>query len=187
MLQRIGLAQAMMNQPDLIMLDEPTDGVDPLGRREIRDLILSLKEQGITIFLNSHLLSELELVCDRVAILVQGQVNMQGTIDDLTAASRRIDISFQGPAPQWLIEQPELTVQTENNKTTVHAKNKVAVDVQWIIDRLRSEQRVIEAFATRRETLEDLFMRAVTDEQTGQVADIGAAKNPANRDSGGET
>ena len=185
MLQRIGLAQAMMNKPDLIMLDEPTDGVDPMGRREIRDLILSLREQGTTIFINSHLLSELEMICDRVAILVQGQVNMQGTIDDLTAASQRIDISFQGPSPQWLQEHPELNVNTKNNTTTIHAKNQVAVDVQWILDRLRSEQRVIESFATRRETLEDLFMRAVTDEDTGQVADIGAAKKKSQVNTGG--
>ena len=74
MQQRIGLAQALMNDPELIVLDEPTDGVDPIGRREIRDVLVDLRRQGKTIFLNSHLLSELEMVCDRVAILVQGEV-----------------------------------------------------------------------------------------------------------------
>src|SRR4051812_2614038 len=78
MLQRIGLAQALMNDPALVVLDEPTDGVDPVGRREIRDMLLALRQQGRTIFLNSHLLSELEMVCDRVAILVQGVVAMHG-------------------------------------------------------------------------------------------------------------
>src|SRR4029077_18744593 len=70
MMQRIGLAQALIHDPDLVLLDEPTDGVDPMGRREIRDFILEMKQRGKTIFINSHLLSELELISDRVAILV---------------------------------------------------------------------------------------------------------------------
>ncbi|MBT8484794.1 MAG: ABC transporter ATP-binding protein, partial [Phycisphaerae bacterium] len=74
MLQRLGLAQTLMNDPDLVVLDEPTDGVDPVGRRDIRDVLLELRGEGKTVFLNSHLLSELEMVCDRVAILVQGAV-----------------------------------------------------------------------------------------------------------------
>ena len=81
MLQRLGIAQALMNKPQLLILDEPTDGVDPVGRREIRDLLSELKAEGHAIFLNSHLLSELEMVCDRVAIMVKGKVTMQGTID----------------------------------------------------------------------------------------------------------
>src|SRR6185503_4870394 len=77
MMQRVGLAQALMNDPELVVLDEPTDGVDPVGRRDIRDVLLRLRDQGKTVFLNSHLLSELEMICDRVAILVQGSVAMQ--------------------------------------------------------------------------------------------------------------
>jgi ABC-2 type transport system ATP-binding protein len=86
MAQRIGLAQALVNDPDLILLDEPTDGVDPVGRREIRDVLVRLREQGKTVFINSHLLSELEMICDRVAILVLGQVARQGTVADLSSA-----------------------------------------------------------------------------------------------------
>jgi ABC-2 type transport system ATP-binding protein len=88
MLQRIGLAQAMAADPDLIVLDEPTDGVDPAGRRDIRDALIRLRHEGKTIFINSHLLSELESVCDRVAILVHGAVARQGTIDELTIAKQ---------------------------------------------------------------------------------------------------
>ena len=84
MLQRIGLAQAMGANPDLIILDEPTDGVDPGGRRDIRQVLLQLRQKGATIFINSHLLSELESVCDRVAILVGGSVARQGSVDELT-------------------------------------------------------------------------------------------------------
>ena len=72
-----------MNDPDLVLLDEPTDGVDPKGRRDIREICQQLKDEGRTVFINSHLLSELELVCDRVAIMVQGLVAQQGTIDEL--------------------------------------------------------------------------------------------------------
>jgi ABC-2 type transport system ATP-binding protein len=99
MLQRIGLAQAMMNDPDLILLDEPTDGVDPVGRREIRDVLLRLREQGKSVFINSHLLSELEMICDRVAILVQGQVARQGTVDELTREQQRYEIELLLPDP----------------------------------------------------------------------------------------
>jgi ABC-2 type transport system ATP-binding protein len=92
MRQRVGIAQALVNDPDLVLLDEPTDGVDPVGRRDIRNLVEHLKQRGKTIFLNSHLLSELEMVCDRVAILVQGKVSRQGTLDELTADQRRYEI-----------------------------------------------------------------------------------------------
>src|SRR4051794_24121506 len=85
MKQRLGVAQAMFHDPEIIFLDEPTDGVDPVGRREIRELMERLKEQGKTIFVNSHLLSEVELVCDRVAILRRGGVGEEGNVEALTA------------------------------------------------------------------------------------------------------
>lgn len=78
MTQRIGLAQAVIHAPDLVLLDEPTSALDPVGRREVRDLIRSLRAQGMTVFLNSHLLSEVEMVCDRVAIVDRGQVVRSG-------------------------------------------------------------------------------------------------------------
>jgi ABC-2 type transport system ATP-binding protein len=95
MLQRVGIGQALMSDPDLVVLDEPTDGVDPVGRRDIRDVLAKLRQQGKTVFVNSHLLSELEMICDRVAILVQGRVARQGTIDDLTAKSQRYEIELE--------------------------------------------------------------------------------------------
>jgi ABC-2 type transport system ATP-binding protein len=96
MQQRIALAQALMNDPDLVVLDEPTDGLDPVGRKETRDVLERLRAQGKTVFLNSHLLGEVERLCDRVAILVSGKVVRQGTIDDLTAASARYVIELGG-------------------------------------------------------------------------------------------
>ena len=84
MKQRLGIAQALFHDPEVIFLDEPTDGVDPVGRREIRDLLHQLKEEGKTIFLNSHLLGEVELITDRVAILDRGELIRQGTTKELT-------------------------------------------------------------------------------------------------------
>ena len=88
MMQRLGLAQALMNTPDLLFLDEPTDGVDPVGRREIRDLLLEISREGTTIFLNSHLLSEVEQICTRVAILKEGRLARLGTVEELTTQDR---------------------------------------------------------------------------------------------------
>jgi ABC-2 type transport system ATP-binding protein len=84
MLQRLGLAQAMLHDPPLLILDEPTDGVDPVGRREMREILQRLKQEGKTIFINSHLLQEVELVCDRVAIMQKGSLRHVGAVEELT-------------------------------------------------------------------------------------------------------
>jgi ABC-2 type transport system ATP-binding protein len=83
MLQRIGIAQALINAPELVVLDEPMSGLDPLGRKEIRDLIFELKHQGRTVFFSSHILQDVEQICDRVAILVRGEVKRTGPINTL--------------------------------------------------------------------------------------------------------
>ena len=96
MRQRVGLAQALVNDPELLVLDEPTDGLDPVGRREVREVLGRLRDQGKTIFLNSHMLSEVERVCDRVAILSVGKVIRQGTLAELTAGSEHFEIQLHG-------------------------------------------------------------------------------------------
>ncbi|MAI67656.1 MAG: ABC transporter ATP-binding protein [Phycisphaerae bacterium] len=156
MLQRLGIAQALMNDPKLLILDEPTDGVDPVGRREIRDLLAELREEGRAVFLNSHLLSELEMVCDRVAIMVKGKVTMQGTIDSLTVDSRRYEITTLGSIPEWAIE---LADDVSENSFTLLGDDPSKI--QPILDRLRSENIIIVSVQPVRENLEDLFMRAV--------------------------
>ena len=95
MQQRIGLAQAFVNEPELVVLDEPTDGVDPVGRVEIREVLLRMRERGTAIFLNSHLLSELETVCDRVAIMLEGTIRRQGTPAEL-AGKTKWRLTYQG-------------------------------------------------------------------------------------------
>lgn len=176
MRQRIGIAQALINDPDLVVLDEPTDGVDPVGRRDIRGMVQRLKEQGKTVFLNSHLLSELEMVCDRVAILVQGKVSSQGTIDDLTRESRRYTIQVRGEAPAWAAEAGLRVAGAANGAATLVQPTDDADAVQQVIDRLRGEGRVVVSVTPVRESLEDLFMRAVTDPTTGKASAPGAAR-----------
>jgi ABC-2 type transport system ATP-binding protein len=96
MLQRIGLAQALINDPDVVFLDEPMSGLDPTGRFRVREVILTLKEKGKTIFFNSHVLSDVETICDRVAILDQGEILCTGTLDELLGTAAAYHVSGQG-------------------------------------------------------------------------------------------
>jgi len=98
MRQRLGLAAAMLGKPELLILDEPTDGIDPLGRVEVRALLLEEKARGATLLLNSHLLAETERVCDRIGVLQKGELKLEGTLEELTRAANRWSIAFEGAA-----------------------------------------------------------------------------------------
>ncbi len=113
MRQRIGLAQALVNNPDLLVLDEPTDGLDPVGRREVREVLGRLRDEGKTIFLNSHMLSEVERVCDRIAILAAGRVIRQGTLAELTAGSEHFEIQLHGQVNAAMHEAIRATLACE--------------------------------------------------------------------------
>ena len=176
MRQRLGIAQALINDPDLVLLDEPTDGVDPVGRRDIRGILVELRSRGKTVFLNSHLLSELEMVCDRVAILVQGRVWSQGTLEELTRESRRYEVVVRGEAPAWAGELEGAEVRAENGSSRLVLRGVEVEGVQPVIDRLRREGRMVVSVAPMRESLEELFMRAVTNPATGGVLPPGAAR-----------
>jgi ABC-2 type transport system ATP-binding protein len=104
MARRIGFAQALVNDPDLVFLDEPTSGLDPIGMREIKDLILHLKEQGKTIFINSHLLGDVQEVCDHIAILHKGVCQTQGPVADLLEVQDRQQLVVRGISPESLAE-----------------------------------------------------------------------------------
>ena len=187
MRQRTGIAAALVNDPELVVLDEPTDGVDPVGRREIRDVLMQLRAQGRTVFVNSHLLSELEMVSDRIAIMVQGRVAAHGTIDELTASSRRYEIVIEGDAPEWAgtVAQVSAVPAGGLRSTGIDGPGTrmtfVGMDVhgaQPLLDRLRREGRVVATVQAVRESLEDLFMRAVRDPSTGLFFKPGAAGGP---------
>lgn len=176
MRQRLGIANALMSDPDLVVLDEPTDGVDPVGRRDIRNILARLRDEGRTVFLNSHLLSELEMVCDRVAILVQGVVSSQGTIEELTRHSRRYEVEVAPGSEAGAGEAVAASgagARLAGGVITIETDD--AARVQPVIDALRSRGVVIRAVRPVRSSLEDLFMQAVTDPSTGRALAPGAA------------
>jgi ABC-2 type transport system ATP-binding protein len=144
MLQRIGLAQAMVQDPRLLVLDEPTAGVDPTGSREIRDLILELKNRGITVFLCSHLLEQVQQVCDRVGIIHQGVLVNEGRLDDLIAVENRTELILEN-ASESLLDQ-----------------------IRTLVDVTHQAEVVSEGNA--RTTLEDLFLRETMSDAKEQAA-----------------
>jgi ABC-2 type transport system ATP-binding protein len=113
MLQRIGLAQALVQDPRLLILDEPTAGVDPIGSRQIRDLILTLKQRGFTVFLCSHLLEQVQEVCDRVGIIHQGRLVKEGRLQDLIAIEDQTEVVLRNATPALLEKVRELARHEE--------------------------------------------------------------------------
>ncbi len=170
MQQRLGLAQALINDPDLVVLDEPTDGLDPMGRREVRRLLQSIGQQGKTVFINSHLLSEVEMVCSRVAILNQGEVVRQGTIDELTADGDTYRVTILDDQREPIDSRIAAALGTEL-VASLNAKADQGVaslqaehprDIQPAIDALRQAGLVITGIEKSRQSLEDLFVDVVS-------------------------
>jgi ABC-2 type transport system ATP-binding protein len=162
MTQRIGLAQALIGSPDVVFLDEPTDGVDPVGKVEIRNVLKHIRDQGKTVFLNSHLLSEVEAIADRVAILSQGKVVRVGTVDDLTIRENQYEI--EADIGNERIEIPEKM----GKRVAITSKSMtvaliVPEDINHIIDELRLRRINIWSIKPMKQTLEQSFFDAVTD------------------------
>jgi len=108
MLQRVGIAQALVHDPAVVFLDEPMSGLDPIGRKEIRDIILRLRHEGRTVFMNTHILSDVEMICDRVAIIVQGRIEYEGRIEDFLSEDEMMsDVLVSGLAPEAAAEIEE--------------------------------------------------------------------------------
>ena len=181
MRQRVGIAQSLIADPELVLLDEPTDGVDPVGRRDIRRIVEHVKGEGRTVLLNSHLLSELEMVCDRVSILVKGQVATQGSLDELTAGDRRFEIRCTAPLPAAaatdLAERVGDGSPTSIDGSVVRINTTDPEAIQPVLCRLNEMGAVIEHVEAKKPSLEELFLRAV--EQPGSAtpgADRGGSK-----------
>ncbi len=160
MLQRVGLAQALIHSPSLLILDEPTDGVDPVGRRQIREILTRFESQGVTIFINSHLLVEVEAFCREVAILHQGKVALSGKMRDLTAGKGyRLTIA---QAPDNLVDQLRAqAASTAARDGLVDFQFPTRESVNQAVDLLRAQHCEIEALAPTTSTLEEIFVRTV--------------------------
>ncbi|MBS0210085.1 MAG: ABC transporter ATP-binding protein [Planctomycetes bacterium] len=172
MLQRLGLAQAMLHEPELLILDEPTDGVDPVGRSEMREVLRDLKQQGKTIFLNSHLLQEIELVCDRVAILDHGLVLREGPVAEIkhttgVAMQASSELRFSLVASELAAREAlqgfefgPLQITAEGQvQVTVRAADQGTVD--RCLDQLRQRGISVVEMSRRRLTLEEAFLNIV--------------------------
>ena len=170
MLQRVGLAQALVNDPEIVFLDEPMSGLDPIGRREVRDLIASLRSKGTTVFMCSHILSDIEVLCDRVAILNRGQLAETGRLEELrerTNDSRRIEITVAGTTAEKLSTVFPTLDGAEITPTPGGARIEVAdeQDVDAALASLRRAGGRLISVQPIRQSLEELFVREVTDTQ----------------------
>jgi len=167
MKQRLGIAQAILHDPEVIFLDEPTDGVDPVGRREIRTLLQELKGQGKTLFINSHLLGEVELICDRVVILQRGDVIRSGDIATLT--------KLQGSFVLGLADGQEFpTEEVQKRGFQVHKVGEFwevgltdGQTIDPVVDLLRARGLGLRHLVEKRQTLEELFMATVDAAEPG--------------------
>lgn len=162
MMQRLGLAQSLINNPDVLFLDEPTDGVDPVGRKEIREILKTLRAEGKTIFLNSHLLSEVELISDRVAILDKGKLLKVGSVDELTVTDSNYEIGFGGSLPESFHHEAAATIlKFRVDGQSISADVKDTTELNGLIDMLRKHRIEITHVARKRSSLEDSFINLI--------------------------
>ncbi|MBV9766875.1 MAG: ABC transporter ATP-binding protein [Acidobacteriaceae bacterium] len=164
MLQRLGLAQALLHKPRLLVLDEPTDGVDPVGRREIRDILNGLTGTGVTIFINSHLLSEVESFCEYVAILKSGELALEGKISSLIAG-RGYRVRASGVPEAALAEIRRLGVSILPSADAIEVQAVTLEQANTVIDKIRAAQGFIESFSASSSSLEDVFIRTTKSEK----------------------
>jgi ABC-2 type transport system ATP-binding protein len=164
MMQRLGLAQAMIHEPEIIFLDEPTDGVDPIGRKEIRDILIELKNMGKTIFINSHLLSEVELVSDKVGMLNNGKLIKLGSVEELTTSKEMYEINISEEIPELLINELKTNYTFEISNKKILLENTDTSKVNIFMDELRKSGITIASFNRKKESLEDMFIKSLTEE-----------------------
>lgn len=167
MLQRAGLAQALMNDPEIVVLDEPMSGLDPLGRKEVRDLMLGLRERGKTVFFSTHILGDVEAITDDIAIIARGQLQAQGRQDELVKKTLQgTEIAVRVEKDDGLVDGATRTLRAGDTLTVVLPAD---ADVDAWIMRAHAAGAKILSVSPRHETLEDLFLREVA------IADARAA------------
>jgi len=158
MVQRLGLAAALVHDPDVLLLDEPTDGVDPVGRREIRDLLQEEARRGKAVLVNSHLLSEIELTCSRVAILRAGKIAAQGTIEELTRRESRWRMAASPVDDALLAAFRETGAGVERQNGHLLLSVRDLDHVNALVDRLRSRGASLVELSPMKSSLEDVFV-----------------------------
>ncbi|MBM3312220.1 MAG: ABC transporter ATP-binding protein [Candidatus Aminicenantes bacterium] len=159
MLQRVGLAQALVNDPSFVILDEPLGGLDPIGRKEFRDIILGLKEAGKTVLFTSHILQDIEMICDRVAILVEGRVHSQGRLADLVSEKILFtELTVSGVATAELAGLGQ-NVSVQGGRTLLKVADEAGVEA--ILALVRERRGRVHSLIPRVQTLEDIFVEAV--------------------------
>ena len=166
MLQRVGIAQAILHEPRVIFLDEPMSGLDPIGRREVRDLIEGLKRQGRTVFFSTHILSDAEALCDRVAVVHKGELRGIGVIADLTSTvEARVEVVWQGDVP------PDLRALTAECHVTGDMARAVVAEPQLdaAIDAVRRAGLRLVSVTPIRATLEDYFVQKLTPHEMAEA------------------
>ncbi len=163
MLQRIGLAQALINDPQVVILDEPMSGLDPIGRRDVRDIILRLKDEGKTIFFSTHILPDVEMICDRVGILVKGQLRAVGAVHELVGAaavtSVEILVERLAEAGAREVEQLGGTVVRRGNQVLIKLDDEHKTD--QVVDLIRRHAGRLVSLVPHKRSLEDLFLKEV--------------------------
>jgi ABC-2 type transport system ATP-binding protein len=160
MLQRVGLAQSLVNDPEIVFLDEPMSGLDPVGRREVRDLIAALRDEGKTVFMCSHILSDIEVLCDRVAILKRGRLAQVGYLDELrrtTEGPNRMEVMATGTDAETLKQQlPEADIAPTPRGLRIEISSEDEIEV--VLAALRKAGGKIVSVQPIKQSLEELFL-----------------------------
>ncbi len=172
MLQRIGLAQALINDPQVVFLDEPMSGLDPVGRKEVRDLILSLKAKGKTVFFSSHIIPDVEMICDRVGIIVNGRLIRVGPLEELLGSElESIEISASGLDDAAMVEMAQWSVRPPVQRgEKVFFAVGTEKEAMQVVERLLKMGALIHAILPHRLTLEEHFLREVANREQGRRA-----------------
>ena len=160
MLQRVGLAQSLVNDPEIVFLDEPMSGLDPVGRREVRDLIAALRDEGKTVFMCSHILSDIEVLCDRVAILKKGKLAQVGHLDELrqsTEGPNRMEVMATGADADALRQQLSATQITPTPRG-LRIEISSEDEIERVIATLRKAGGKIVSVQPIKQSLEELFL-----------------------------
>lgn len=174
MLQRLGLAQAMLHDPQVYILDEPTDGLDPIARQQVRRTLSELKRQGKTIFLNSHILQEVELICDRVAILDRGRLKFCGPVTELTSsgavgAEDGVTVVWELVAEESALREAFTLVRTDrwtplgSDRWEVSSRLARSSDIDGVLDALRGRGVSVQGIRPERSSLEDAYVQIVAE------------------------